>query len=724
MLFINPIIGVLMLVLVVFVPIILIFYYYRVGKPRVGLAYIIVGACVLVTLFGLLGRMAFWQSGTLDGNFRVSGTVYSISAYGDDAYQSIVLEDLYIYGDHHSGKLRVNISVKDEHSTLDIAHVGDELRFFGYVSTNKIIDESTGLNLGVWVNDVQYISKVTDTTSTLTHIPHATTGIRLIRLNISNLLDKYLSPQNASIAKAMLLGDTSSMDSDGYSVFSFSGFAHILAVSGMHISIVAAVVGYLLSKLKLKKVLIFLLTLGVVMFYVWLADFSPSALRAVLMFCVFSFSTLRYKWYDGMNSLGFAATILLLFKPLYLFNVSFILSFGAVLGINLFYRSIYKFIYGNLSKRLVPSTVTQDFRYKYTTRERHTLSSIKWFSQVLAIGFAVQIVSVVLTAFIFHRFAVYSTIASLFINPILFVVFVGLVLIVPIAYFIPLLGFLLIPINFVMDIFVGALTFVADLPYSSIYVWVGLPLVFLILVALCAASRYIMHNRTRVAAGVASVLLYTTMFVFGTPRGIRYSNAIIPMQNNATMVVDDDKTAYFGAIDDKASQYYRVLDFRVTHIDSMYISDDSYINASSLNTMRRNFGIDTFYVPVTSSVTDIAAMRRLGLKFRILNEADVVDFGSFKISTLIEDNVFLGYQLLSDETNILMTSTNTTLNKLGVEMLQNYNILRSSYAIDYRDAVQIVDSSFIDAQVDLVFVSYDRPKAYFDFGSYTIKSMV
>ena len=135
------------------------------------------------------------------------------------------------------------------------------------------------------------------------------------------------------IGYAMLFGDTSVIDSGDLETMRSTGIAHLLAVSGLHISLIVMLFSFILKKLKASKLLSLTLVSIILAMYCYVCNFSVSVVRASIMSVLSLYAVFRGKPYDSFSALGFTAYLILLVNPLKLFNISFILSFGAVLSI-------------------------------------------------------------------------------------------------------------------------------------------------------------------------------------------------------------------------------------------------------------------------------------------------------------------------------------------------------------------------------------------------------
>lgn len=150
-------------------------------------------------------------------------------------------------------------------------------------------------------------------------------------------------PSDASggILRALLLGNRSSLTGQQQEQFVDTGLMHLLAVSGLHVLLVGMILYRLLRPLLMRVRLPrpvregarAILTIGVLLFYMLLTGARPSVVRAVVMASVFIGGLLIQRSPHTLNSLGVAALLLLMHRPLALFDAGFQLSMTAVTGI-------------------------------------------------------------------------------------------------------------------------------------------------------------------------------------------------------------------------------------------------------------------------------------------------------------------------------------------------------------------------------------------------------
>jgi len=132
----------------------------------------------------------------------------------------------------------------------------------------------------------------------------------------------------------MTLGERSGIPKQIHEAFVGSGTYHILAISGLNVSLLAAVLFVLLKAVRIPLRLSALLSMGLITFYAVLAGGSASVVRAAVMADVYLLALVLDREADSLNTLALSALGLLLWQPLYLFDVGFQLTFvatGAIL---------------------------------------------------------------------------------------------------------------------------------------------------------------------------------------------------------------------------------------------------------------------------------------------------------------------------------------------------------------------------------------------------------
>jgi competence protein ComEC len=164
-----------------------------------------------------------------------------------------------------------------------------------------------------------------------------------VRKPIRSLFHNTLSPRNDALFQALILGERQGIGPELREIFNKTGLGHVLAVSGLHVGLVAwlafAIVKGLLSlsyrlalKADIRKVAA-IITVFPVVAYTCLAGLQVSGQRAMIMALAYLFSIILGREKDVWSTLSLAALVVLAVDPYALFSISFQLSFCAVVGI-------------------------------------------------------------------------------------------------------------------------------------------------------------------------------------------------------------------------------------------------------------------------------------------------------------------------------------------------------------------------------------------------------
>lgn len=159
---------------------------------------------------------------------------------------------------------------------------------------------------------------------------------------LSGKMEEELDGTFLAIAKALILGDKSDLDTETMEVFSSTGSMHVLAVSGLHIGLILILLQRILKLFSrwITKRQSIIIAIVLIWIYGGITGASPAVMRAVVMFTALSGAQLLNRQPNSLNVLAFSAIMLLEFDPWMLFDLGFQLSYAALIGIFLLYRPI------------------------------------------------------------------------------------------------------------------------------------------------------------------------------------------------------------------------------------------------------------------------------------------------------------------------------------------------------------------------------------------------
>ena len=235
-----------------------------------------------------------------------------------------------------------------------------------------------------------------------------------LRRQLERVLEQCMEEQDAAVMKAVLLGNKQELDTEKKQLYQKSGIAHVLAISGVHITILGMGLYEGLRRLRIPDWLCSGAAIILMLLYGDMVGMSTSAYRAIFMFALKMGAQILHRTYDMMTALALAAVGVLLEQPLYLYHAGFLLSFGAILGIGCMLDVIKTDVTQMSSER----TKDKLWIYKKLTKTREGLAG----------GFAVFTVHFPIMLWFYYEFPIYSFLLNLLVIPAMgMVMILGLV---------------------------------------------------------------------------------------------------------------------------------------------------------------------------------------------------------------------------------------------------------------------------------------------------------
>ena len=219
--------------------------------------------------------------------------------------------------------------------------------------------------------------------------------------SLSQLIQTHVSTrQSQQIAFALLLGQKGSLDKDTREAYSDTGTMHILAVSGLHVGIIYAMLLLPVRGFKPgSRIRTFYPIFVVLIIWVFalLTGFSASVVRAATMFTLMTMGQMKKRKSSIWNILAFSALLIIVSNPDAIFDIGFQLSYLAVAGIV------------GLQPLIVRWWLPQN-------------SILEYFWQLGAVSLAAQLVTFPLSILYFHQFPTYFLVANLLVVPLAFLI--------------------------------------------------------------------------------------------------------------------------------------------------------------------------------------------------------------------------------------------------------------------------------------------------------------
>lgn len=316
-----------------------------------------------------------------------------------------------------------------------------------------------------------------------------------IRNYINSKLKPYnFNPDELAIINALLLGQRQDISEEVYSSYTNAGAIHILAVSGLHVGIILLILSFVLKpfeRFKHGKLIKTILLVGFLWSFALIAGLSASVTRAVTMFSIVAIAINLKRPTNIYNTLAISMFIILLFKPLFLFDVGFQLSYLAVFAI----VTIDPYLY-NL---WLPKNWLVD---KYW----HTLT----------ITISAQFGIIPISLYYFHQFPGLFFISNLVIIPLLGVILGFGILVILLAVINILPQFIASFFGYIislMNSFVGWVSkqeafLFKDIPFNILYVFASYLLIIF------GMSFIIKKRNIYLKLGLLSIMIFQSVFLY------------------------------------------------------------------------------------------------------------------------------------------------------------------------------------------------------------------
>ncbi|WP_405292492.1 ComEC/Rec2 family competence protein [Algibacter sp. Ld11] len=351
---------------------------------------------------------------------------------------------------------------------------------------------------------------------------------------INSKLKKYhFKPDELAVINALFLGQRQDLSEDIYNDYRNAGAIHILAISGLHIGVILILLNWSLKpmeRLKFGKLQKAILILIILWSFAIIAGLTASVTRAVTMFSIVAIAKNLNRPTNIYNTLAISVFILLLLKPLYIFDVGFQLSYMAVLAIVYIDPMIYKL-----------------------WQPKNKLLDIYWHT--ITISIAAQFGIAPLLLFYFHQFAGLFLLSSIIIIPPLAIILgLGIVVILMASLnILPLFladffGYIISGMNYIMSVISQQDSFIFnDVHFTTWHVLTSYLIIFSI-IQICKNYKFSNLKWALLAViGFQCALIYTNFrkpsnqfVVFHKSRFSMIGNT---MQNKLSVAHDLDSTA-------------------------------------------------------------------------------------------------------------------------------------------------------------------------------------
>jgi len=409
-----------------------------------------------------------------------------------------------------------------------------------------------------------------------------------LRKDITQLLSITFPSDTLAFATALLLGDSSLLDYETDTNFKLSGIRHVIAVSGLHVSILMSVV-YVFS--GRRRYLSAIIGIPVLLAFAAIVGFTPSVVRACIMQALVLLALFFNKDYDPPTALAFAVLTMLCVNPMQIVSVSFQLSCGCLVGIFLFYERSNHFLL-----RILKAPKEKSWKSKlirgFSSSVSITLStmittsplSAAYFGTVSIVGVITNLLTLWVISFVFCGIGL-TCIAALLWMPL--AKMIAWVVSVPIRYVILLSGWL------------------ADIPFAaiytcSIYVVVWLVMCYLLLSVFLIGKR---KHPWLLTGCVLCGLVLAVACSWLEPVDENYQVTVFDVGQGQSILIECDNKKYLvdcggdsaKTAADTVSQ--RLLSRGILRLDGIFVTHYDEDHAGGVPLLLTSIPADVLYLP-------------------------------------------------------------------------------------------------------------------------------
>ncbi len=472
--------------------------------------------------------------------------------------------------------------------------------------------------------------------------------LRFLPALFSDRLNRLLSqsiPTDASgLIRALLTGDRTSLSYRQKSDFKMAGVSHMIAISGLHVSIL---VGFVLLLTGRRRWLSVLIGLPIVIFFVFSTGCSPSVVRAAVMQLLLLLAPLLKRENDAPTSLCAALLLLLLQNPYAIANISLQLSFTALTGILLctgrFYQAMRSW-----------KPVERLFRHEGRQKGRKLLLRIgKRLVQAVLAGVSAtlgaMLFSAPLSVIYFGSFAVYTVLANLLILWAVGICFTGGIMTAAFALIFPALGswigwLVAWPVRYIQ----WAASLIAKFPFALLTTQSPYLFIWLITAYLAICLAFYTKKRLLPVCGILAGLLLTMLLtrLELTPQQFQIT-ALDVGQGQCLCIRTGDLSVLYdcgGSDADEAGQHAAefLLSAGVRRLDALILSHYDLDHIGGTSQLLYRIEVETLYLPKPEEGDpDCQALLELaedaGIETFFVTEQKTISFDGGSIELLPSD---------------------------------------------------------------------------------------
>ena len=294
-------------------------------------------------------------------------------------------------------------------------------------------------------------------------------SIHVIKIAVSENIEKILEEREGQIVKGLILGDTTDLEEELKEKFQIANISHVLAVSGMHIIYIIIGIEIVFKKWLGKRYVKYVIMMGL-LFYMSITGFTSSIVRAGIMGMMNLIAFLVYRKNDIWTSIAISLGIILIQNPYAITGVGLQLSYLGTMGIILFHKNVKQY-FDNLK------FIKNNIQIK---RNKRIFKIIENLKDILSVTLSAQLMILPIMLYHFNIIGIYFIITNILVSIIIGpIMFLSIIFIFSSFIHLKLSQFISIFLSFGIKVLIQ-ISDLANLPFSKIYI--GTPSILLIII--------------------------------------------------------------------------------------------------------------------------------------------------------------------------------------------------------------------------------------------------
>jgi len=411
------------------------------------------------------------------------------------------------------------------------------------------------------------------------------------RQKIINLIESAFPADTAGFAKALLLGDSTDLNYEQDRNFQVSGLRHVIAVSGLHVSILFALIYMAFGR---QRVLNAIFGIPLLVLFAAVAGFTPSIIRACTMQILVLLAMLTDKEYDPPTALSFAVLMILGVNPRAITSVSFQLSVGCMIGIFAFSEPLRQYFlsFGKLKEKAKGKSANAKL--------------IRWFTGSVSVTLSAMTVTTPLCAIYFGMVSLVGILANLLTLWVISFIFYGIMAACVVsAICLPMGKGIAWLISWPVRYVLGVSGLLADFPLAAVYTDSVYIVFWLIFTYVLLAAFFILKkkNPAIASAGIIIGLCICIGLSWLEPRLDTTRVSVIDVGQGQSILFQQGRTHYLvdcggdhaGITADTVSNF--LLSQGIFRLDGIILTHYDADHAGSVLNLLTNVEVDGIYMP-------------------------------------------------------------------------------------------------------------------------------